>query len=114
MNVQTGEYKTVITQGFRLGHVQHSPTDPIIFYVWETGGYAPQRTWLVNADGTGNRPFYARTDQKTWFTPLKEWITHEAWIAGTGEMTMINDKQGVMIVNKDGTARMARAPWAPA
>ncbi|MFN9740564.1 MAG: hypothetical protein ACK562_00520, partial [Acidobacteriota bacterium] len=24
----------------------------------------------------------------------------------TGEMTMINDKQGVMLVNRDGTARM--------
>lgn len=108
MNTKTGEYKTVLTQGFRIGHVQHSPTDPVIFYVWETGGYAPQRTWLVNADGTGNRPFYARTDPKTWFTPLKEWITHEAWIAGTGEMTMINDKQGAMIVAKDGTARMIR------
>ncbi len=108
MNTKTGEYKTVITQGFRIGHVQHSPTDPIIFYVWETGGYAPQRTWLVNADGTGNRPFYARTDPKTWFTPLKEWITHEAWIQNTGEMTMINDKQGVMIAAKDGAARMVR------
>ena len=108
MSTKTGEYKTVITQGFRIGHVQHSPTDPIIFYVWETGGYAPQRTWLVNADGTGNRPMYARTDPKTWITPLKEWITHEAWIAGTGEMTMINDKQGAMIVNKDGTARLVR------
>ncbi len=108
MNVRTGEYRTVLTQGFRIGHVQHSPTDPIIFYVWETGGYAPQRTWLVNADGSGNRPFYARTDPKSWFTPLKEWITHEAWIAGTGEMTMINDKQGVMIVDKEGAARMVR------
>ena len=75
MNTKTGEYRTVITQGFRIGHVQHSPTDPIIFYVWETGGYAPQRTWLVNTHGTGNRPFYARTDPKTWFTPLKEGVT---------------------------------------
>ena len=52
MHVQTGEYRTVITQGFRIGHVQYSPTDDSIFYVWETGGYAPQRTWLVDADGT--------------------------------------------------------------
>ena len=108
MDVKTGEYRTVITQGFRIGHVQVSPADEVIFYVWETGGYAPQRTWLVDADGTGNRPFYARTDAKAWFTPLKEWITHEAWIAGTGEMTMINDKQGVMIVDKDGRARMVK------
>jgi oligogalacturonide lyase len=108
MNVDTGAYRTVITQGFPIGHVQHSPTDPIIFYVWETGGFAPQRCWLVNRDGTGNRPFYARTDPNSWITPLKEWITHEAWVWGTGEMSMINDKQGVMLVKKDGTARMVR------
>ncbi|MBI4658585.1 MAG: PD40 domain-containing protein [Verrucomicrobia bacterium] len=108
MNTETGQYRTVLTQGFRIGHVQHSPTDPLIFYVWETGGFAPQRTWLVNDDGTGNRPFYARTEPKTWFTPLKEWVTHEAWVKDTGEMTMINDKQGVMLVKKDGTARMVR------
>ena len=106
MDTTTGAYRTVLTQGFRIGHVQHSPTDPVIFYVWETGGYAPQRSWLVNDDGTGNRPFYARTDPKTWFTPLKEWLTHEAWVKETGEMTMINDKQGVMLVAKDGAARI--------
>jgi hypothetical protein len=108
MSAATGEYRTVATQGFRIGHVQHSPTDPVIFYVWETGGYAPQRTWLVNTDGTGHRPFYYRTAQTNWFTPLKEWVTHEAWIAGTGEMTMINDKLGIMLVSKDGSARMVR------
>ena len=106
MDAATGTYRTVLTQGFRIGHVQHSPTDPVIFYVWETSGYAPQRSWLVNENGTGNRPFYARTDPKTWFTPLKEWVTHEAWVKNTGEMTMINDKQGVMLVAKDGVARM--------
>jgi oligogalacturonide lyase len=106
VSTATGAYRTVITQGFRIGHVQYSPVDPIIFYVWETGGYAPQRTWLVQAYGSGNRPFYARTDPKTWFTPLKEWITHEAWVKDTGEMTMINDKQGVMMVANDGVARM--------
>jgi len=109
MNAETGEYRTVITQGFRLGHVQHSPTDPVIFYAWETGGYAPQRTWLVNADGTGNRPFYAATAPTNWLTPLKEWVTHEAWVKDTGQMTMINDKLGVMLVNKDGASRLVRA-----
>jgi oligogalacturonide lyase len=105
-NTTTGAYRSVVTQGFRIGHVQHSPTDRVIFYVWETGGYAPQRTWLVNTDGTGNRPFYARTAATNWFTPLKEWITHEAWVKDTGEMTMINDKLGVMLVNKLGEARI--------
>ncbi len=108
MDTATGAYRTVITQGFRLGHVQHSPTDPVTFYVWETGGYAPQRSWVVNDDGTGNRPFYFRTDPKRWFTPLKEWVTHEAWVQGTGQMTMVNDKLGIMLVAKDGTARLVR------
>lgn len=106
MNIATGEYRPVITQGFRIGHVQHSPTDPIIFYAWETSGYAPQRSWLVNTDGTGNRPFYARTERETWFTPLKEWVTHEAWVKDTGDMTMVNDKLGIMLVKKEGSARM--------
>lgn len=108
MSIDTGSYRTVITQGFPIGHVQHSPTDPLIFYVWETGGYAPQRSWLVNDDGAANRPFYFRTDPKTWFTPLKEWVTHEAWVQRTGEMTMVNDKVGVMLVTRDGSARMLK------
>jgi Tol biopolymer transport system component len=108
LNTETGAYRTVITEGFRIGHVQHSPVDPIIFYTWETSGYAPQRSWLVNVDGSANRPFYARTDPSTWFTPLKEWVTHEAWVKDTGEMSMINDKLGVMLINKDGAARMVR------
>ena len=106
MDTTTGAYRPALTQGFRISHVQHSPTDALIFYVWETGGYAPQRSWLVNEDGTANRPFYARTDPKTWLTPLKEWVTHEAWVKDTGEMTMVNDKLGVMLVGKDGAARI--------
>jgi oligogalacturonide lyase len=106
LDLTSGVYRMVIRQGFRIGHVQHHPTLPLIFYVWETGGYAPQRTWLVDADGSANRPFYFRTDPKTWFTPLKEWVTHEAWVSGTGEMTLILDKTGVLIANAAGEARL--------
>lgn len=106
MDIATGSYKTVITQGFRIGHIQHHPTLPLIFYVWETGGYAPQRSWLVNDDGSGNRPFYAATDPKQWVTPLKEWMTHESWVPQTGEMTMIMDKVGIVIVDVEGKSRL--------
>ncbi|WP_321472042.1 hypothetical protein [uncultured Paludibaculum sp.] len=106
MDLATGSYRTVVTQGFRLGHIQHHPTLPLIFYVWETGGYAPQRSWLVKEDGSGNRPFYAATDPKQWVTPLKEWMTHESWIPETGQMTMIMDKIGILIVDVDGKSRL--------
>jgi oligogalacturonide lyase len=108
IELATGAYRTVIRQGFRIGHVQHSPTHPLIFYVWETGGYAPQRSWIVNTDGTANRPFYYRTDPKSWFTPLKEWATHEAWVAKTGQMTMILDRTGVILVDSSGESRMLK------
>lgn len=106
MDLATGQYRAVVQQGFRIGHVQHHPKEDKIFYVWETGGYAPQRTWLVNSDGTANRPFYARPDPKMWFTPLKEWVTHEAWIPDTGGMTLIMDKVGILIADSEGTSRL--------
>ncbi|MBL9128842.1 MAG: hypothetical protein JNL97_14410, partial [Verrucomicrobiales bacterium] len=31
LSVETGDYKTLASQGFRIGHVQHSPTDPVVF-----------------------------------------------------------------------------------
>ncbi|MBL0160351.1 MAG: hypothetical protein IPP47_25185 [Bryobacterales bacterium] len=106
MDLATGAWRTVITQGFRIGHVQHHPKLPIIFYVWETGGFAPQRTWLVNDDGSANRPFYYTTDPKQWITPLKEWATHEAWIRETGDMTIIIDKVGIVIADPSGKGRL--------
>jgi len=106
MDISTGEYKTVTRQGFRIGHVQHHPREPWIFYVWETGGYAPQRTWIVNDDGSANRPFYYVTDPKQWSTPLKEWVTHESWVAQTGDMTLIVDKVGIVIADRSGKGRL--------
>lgn len=106
MDLASGEWRTVVRQGFRIGHVQHHPKEPKIFYVWETGGYAPQRTWLVNDDGTGNRPFYYTTDPKQWATTLKEWVTHEAWVRGTGEMTLIVDKLGIVVADSEGKGRL--------
>lgn len=106
MDVATGAYRSVIRQGFAIGHVQHHPKLPLIFYVWETGGYAPQRTWVVNSDGTANRPFYYTADPKQWVTPLKEWVTHESWVRDTGDMTLIIDKVGIAIADATGKARL--------
>lgn len=73
MNLKTGEVKMICNVGFQIGHVQSNPFTPgQIVFCWETGGKAPQRTWFVNADGTGLRPLFPEADF--------DWITHEAFI----------------------------------
>jgi oligogalacturonide lyase len=107
LSTETGQSRRVARTGFHIGHVQHSPTQPLIFFAWETNDYAPQRSWLVNSDGESPvRPFYYRLERRDWFSPLKEVATHEAWIMDTGDMTMVNHNVGIMIVRPDGTSRL--------
>jgi oligogalacturonide lyase len=73
MSVTTGELKYIVSVPFQIGHVQTNPWVPgEIVFCWETGGKAPQRTWMVRADGTGLRPLYPESEY--------EWVTHEAVI----------------------------------
>lgn len=74
MNIRTGAFKYVVSVPFQMGHIQSNPWVPgQIIFCWETGGKAPQRTWIVNADGTGLRPLYPEAEY--------EWVTHEAVIS---------------------------------
>jgi oligogalacturonide lyase len=74
MNIHTGEIKYVVSVPFQVGHIQCNPWVPgQIIFCWETGGKAPQRTWIVNSDGTGLRPLYPEAPY--------EWVTHEAVIS---------------------------------
>jgi len=74
MNIKTGEIKYVTSVPFQIGHIQSNPwVDGQIIFCWETGGKSPQRTWIVNSDGSGLRPLYPESDF--------EWITHEAVIS---------------------------------
>ena len=74
MNLKTGEMKVVVAVPFQVGHVQSNPwTAGEIMICWETGGKAPQRTWLVQADGTGLRPGYAEAPY--------DWVTHEKFVS---------------------------------
>jgi oligogalacturonide lyase len=74
MNIKTGEIKYVVSVPFQIGHIQNNPWVPgQIIFCWETGGKAPQRTWIVNSDGTGLRPLYPESPY--------EWVTHEAVIS---------------------------------
>jgi oligogalacturonide lyase len=64
---------------FQVGHIQANPEVPgEILFCWETGGKAPQRTWIVRADGTGLRPAYPEAPY--------EWVTHEKFV-GRDEIT---------------------------
>jgi oligogalacturonide lyase len=73
MNLKTGEVKIIVAVPFQIGHVQTNPFQPgEIVFCWETGGKAPQRTWTVQADGTGLRPLYPEAPY--------DWVTHEAVI----------------------------------
>jgi oligogalacturonide lyase len=73
MNLATGDIKYVVSVPFQTGHVQSNPWQAgEIIFCWETGGKAPQRTWIVQADGTGLRPLYPESGH--------EWVTHEAVI----------------------------------
>jgi oligogalacturonide lyase len=73
LNLKTGEWKWVTVAPLGINHTQTNPWVPgEIVFAWETGGKAPQRTWVVMADGTGLRPLYPEQSF--------EWVTHEAVI----------------------------------
>lgn len=73
MNLKTGEIRHVVSVPFQIGHIQANLWQGgEIVFCWETGGKSPQRTWTVQADGSGLRPLYPEAPY--------EWVTHEAVI----------------------------------
>lgn len=73
MNLKTGEVTPVVAVPFQVGHIQSNPyVAGEIVFCWETGGKSPQRTWTVQADGSGLRPLFPEA-------PF-DWVTHEAVI----------------------------------
>ncbi|MBY0239812.1 MAG: hypothetical protein K2X55_10920 [Burkholderiaceae bacterium] len=74
MHLHSGEIRHVISVPFQVGHIQANLWQPgEIVFCWETGGKSPQRTWTVQADGSGLRPLYPEAPY--------EWVTHEAVIS---------------------------------
>lgn len=74
IDLTTGKVDHVVSVHFQVGHIQGNPWHPgEVIFCWETGGKAPQRTWMVNADGTNLRPIYRETEY--------DWVTHEAVIS---------------------------------
>lgn len=113
MNLKTGEVKFVVSAPFQIGHIQSNPWVPgQILFCWETGGKAPQRTWIVNSDGTGMRPLYPESDY--------EWVTHEAVItpdevafAIMGNRKINGVNQSVTTINSSANDPAPGADWGP-
>ena len=74
MDLKTGKSEPVVAVHFKVGHIQGNPWHPgEVIFCWETGGKAPTRAWICNADGTELRPIYRETEN--------DWVTHEAVIS---------------------------------
>lgn len=100
MNIKSGEIRFVIAVPFQVGHIQTNQWVPgEIVFCWETGGKAPQRTWMVMSDGTGLRPLYPESEH--------EWVTHEAVIT--------RDEVAIAIMGhrKVGTPEQPADPASP-
>ncbi|RYZ28444.1 MAG: hypothetical protein EOO10_09525 [Chitinophagaceae bacterium] len=96
MNIKDGELKYIVSVPFQIGHVQSNPwVKGEIVFCWETGGKSPQRTWTVNADGTGLRPLYPEADY--------EWVTHEAVISKDEVAVAIMGHRKIKGVDSTGT-----------
>ncbi|MBN8686949.1 MAG: hypothetical protein J0M10_08020 [Chitinophagales bacterium] len=111
MNIKTGETKYVVSVPFQIGHIQTNPWVPgEIVFCWETGGKSPQRTWVVQADGTGLRPLYPESEY--------EWVTHEAVISRDEVAIAIMGHRKIGGVDTTGTAVGGANPgqdpaWGP-
>ncbi|WP_116109043.1 hypothetical protein [Lewinella sp. IMCC34191] len=105
IDVTTGEISHVVSVPFQIGHVQTNPwKSGQIIFSWETGGKSPQRTWFVNADGTGLRPLYPEADY--------EWVTHEA-VIGPDEVAFAIMGHRKIAGNGDSEGPGQEKEWGP-
>ena len=75
IDLENGRLTELQRVSFRANHLQANRwRSGEVMYCWETGGDAPQRTWLLSVDGEGrvtNRPAYREHPD--------EWVTHEVF-----------------------------------
>ena len=74
IDIQSGQISRVIDVPLpiRIHHMQANPWVPGEIEYADGSSNAAQRTWLVNADGSGNRPLYKEAEG--------EWVRHEVWV----------------------------------
>ena len=98
MRKSDGDVNPVFETSGRPGHVQCSPVDPdLIMHCDSTtpDGTAKQRIWLLSTDGLRHWHPYTETPQ--------EWLTHESWLATTGDILTTYWPHGVMRMRTDGS-----------
>jgi hypothetical protein len=100
INTKTGEIHRLCDGNTPRTHAQYCPTDPnLIMYCYGGPWWYVQRLWMIQADGTGNRPIFIQSHF--------EGAGHEFW--GTAGKTIYvfcnggRQPQGLWAVNSDGT-----------
>lgn len=105
MDLATGATRSVVKTDFNVGHLQANPFRAgELMYCKETGEDADTRMWIVNGDGTNNRPAYTEA--------ASDWVTHEQFADADhvlfnmmGFTKMLRQRpSGLTLVNlRDGT-----------
>lgn len=100
VRTDTGEVHRLLDGNTPRGHVQYCPADSsLILYAYQGPWYFVQRVWLINADGTNNRPIFLQTNY--------EGIRHEFWSESGRSIyaTCVGGRQpqGLWAIDLDGT-----------
>jgi Tol biopolymer transport system component len=96
----TGKQRRLIDGNALLGHIAFSPTDPnLVLYSIHYHWRDIQRPWLINADGTHNRPIFLQRSG--------EGVGHEHW-GSTGKTVYATcyrgrQPQGIWAAEIDGS-----------
>jgi oligogalacturonide lyase len=95
INTSTGD-AVCIHEAESLFHPQFHPNDPTLLHY---SGSHTERMWVIQRDGTGNRPVYKRDASR------KEWVVHETWIPGTRDLLAVDWPRGLFRVSIDDGVR---------
>lgn len=79
----------VVVECDDAAHMAFCPDDPDLLF---HAGPLTDRLWCVRVDGSGHRRLYKRED------PL-QWITHESWLPGAGELMFVDWPRGMQAVD---------------
>lgn len=94
INTETGAHHIAL-ECEQIGHPQFCPNDTdLILYI---AGMI-ERVWVTDRSGTLNRRIYSRNAEKN------EWITHESWLPGTREITLVDWPHAVRAIDVDSRA----------